>query len=114
MSRKPIGVAPMSNAERSRRRREKAKALRDAALMPDLVAVANGSETIAAPLRYGDPHNGKSGPDYPRMLYHPDGRTIIVDTPELHARLTPDGWVITPLAVHRQRLVWHHGIPRRQ
>lgn len=95
MSRRPIGETAMSNAERSRRRRIKAKAMRNA--VPDRHGVTP-----------------TAGPDYPRMLYHRDGRTIVVDTPEHHARLTPDGWVIAPLAVHRQRLVWHHGIPRRQ
>jgi hypothetical protein len=43
------------------------------------------------------------------MLYHPDGRTTIVETAEEHDRLTPDGWGTTPLAVHQQRPVTHHG-----
>jgi hypothetical protein len=43
------------------------------------------------------------------MLYHPDGRTTVVDTPEEHARLTPDGWEMAPLAVHLRRPVTHHG-----
>ena len=30
-------------------------------------------------------------------------------TPEQHDRLKPDGWEMAPLAVHRQRLVTHHG-----
>lgn len=52
--------------------------------------------------------------DYPRMLYHADGRTRVVATPEEHNAQTPAGWGTIPLAVHLQRPVWHHGIPRRQ
>jgi hypothetical protein len=44
------------------------------------------------------------------MLYHPDGRTTVVDRPERHDRVKPDGWEMAPLAVHRQRPVSHHGI----
>ena len=104
MSRKPIGEAAMTNAERSRRRRIKAKALREAAPPSDVVTVeANGSEpeAIAAP---------PAGPaDYPRMLYHPDGRTTIADTPEQHDQLTPDGWGTIPSPIHQQRPFTHHG-----
>lgn len=107
MSRTPIGEAAMSDAERQQRRRDRAKALRDAAPPPDGLAVpTNGSEpdvVAAAPI-------GKPGPaDYPRMLYHQDGRTIIAATPEQHDRLKPDGWEKAPLAVRRQRPVTHHG-----
>ena len=45
----------------------------------------------------------------PCRFRSPDGRTIIVDTPEDHDRLMPDGWETTPLAVHQQRPVTHHG-----
>jgi len=96
----------MSGAERQQRRRDKARALRNAAPPPDVVAVQTNRsepEAIAAP-RAGKP----GAADYPRMLYHADGRTTVVDTPEAHDRLKPDGWEMTPLAVHRQRPVTHH------
>ena len=38
--------------------------------------------------------------DYPKMLYHPDGRTQIAATAEEHNALLPDGWAQTPFAVH--------------
>jgi hypothetical protein len=107
MSRRPIGETAMSDAERQQRRRDKAKAARDAAPPPDVDAVqTNGSEpeAIAAPTA-GTPGHA----DYPRMLYHPDGRTMVVDTPEAHDRVKPYGWGTIPLAVHRQRPVTHHG-----
>lgn len=119
MSRRPLGEVAMSVAERSRRKREKAKALREAVLTPDVVAFqANGSEAspiAAPPVVPRDGHKtlgALAGHDYPRMLYHPDGRTIVVATPEHHDRLTPDGWDTVPYPVHRQRPVWHHGIPQ--
>jgi hypothetical protein len=105
---KPIGAAPMSVAERSRRHRAKAKALRDANLAP-LTPNSDRVETGVPDPNAAAPEPDGSGADYPRMLYHPDGRTIIADTPEHHARLMPDGWVIAPLAVHQQRPVSHHG-----
>jgi hypothetical protein len=116
MSRRPIGDVALTNAERSRRRRIKARALRDAASPSVVVAVrANGSKPIqtngSAPEATPAPPAGKPNPaDYPRMLYHPDGRTTVVDTPEQHDRLKPDGWGTIPLAVHRQRPVTHHGV----
>jgi hypothetical protein len=108
MSRRPIGETAMSDAERQQRRRDRLKALRDAASPPEVVAVqTNGSEPEAITA----PPAGKPGPaDYPRMLYHPDGRTTVVDTPERHDRLKPDGWEMAPLAVHRRRPVTHHGV----
>jgi len=41
--------------------------------------------------------------DYPRMLYHEDGRTIIVESPEEHDKLARDGWEQMPLEIHQQR-----------
>lgn len=103
----------MSNAERSRRRREKAKALREAAPTPDVIAIqANGSKPVAA-ITTRPSAEVFPGHDYPRMLYHPDGRTTIAATPEQHEALRPAGWGTNPLAKHLQRPVWHHGIPLR-
>ena len=111
MSRRPIGKAAMTDAERSRRHREKARALRDAATPPadlnDQAAQTNEcvSDAMAAP------SPGQPDPaDYPRMLFHADGTTIVVETPEQHDRLTPDGWGTIPLDVHLRRPVSHHGI----
>lgn len=43
---------------------------------------------------------GNAGPnDYPRMLYHPDGRTCTVQDPIEHERLGGE-WSQTPLPVH--------------
>lgn len=66
MSRRPVGEAAMSDAECQQRRRDKAKALRDAAQPPDVVAVqTNGS----CPDVVSIPPAEKPGPaDYPRML----------------------------------------------
>ena len=50
------------------------------------------------------------GADYPRWLYHPDGRSVVVQTPEDHDRLKPEGWDTVPLAKHRQLPVSHHGV----
>lgn len=36
--------------------------------------------------------------DYPRMVYHPDGRTRIVATPAEENDLLPEGWQQTPPA----------------
>ena len=44
------------------------------------------------------PGNSQRG-DYPRMLYHPDGRTRVVETPEAHDELHAEGWDIIPPAV---------------
>ena len=40
------------------------------------------SEAQAAPVRPGNAGRG----DYPRMLYQPDGRMIIVHSPEEHQK----------------------------
>jgi hypothetical protein len=106
MSRRPVGEIAMSDAERQQRRRDKLKAARDAVAPRDVVAVqTNGSEPEAT----AAPPAGKPD-DYPRMLFHPDGRTTVVDTPEAHDRVKPEGWETAPLAVHRQRPVMHHGV----
>ena len=47
---------------------------------------------------------------YPRMLYHPDGRTAVSATPEQHNQLMAAGWGTAPLAVHQKRPVSHHGV----
>ena len=96
----------MSAAERQQRRRDKAKALRDVAQKPIQSAPMQPART---PLPAGRPGNS-GGADYPRMLYHPDRRTTVVNTSEHHDRLKPDGWEMTPLAVHRRRPVTHHGV----
>jgi hypothetical protein len=49
VSRRLIGEAAMSDAERKQRRRDKAKALRDAAPPPDVQAKGSAPETIVAP-----------------------------------------------------------------
>lgn len=44
---------------------------------------------------------GNSGrADYPRMLYHADGRTLVVETPEEHDALMPEGWDTVPAEIH--------------
>jgi hypothetical protein len=45
--------------------------------------------------------------DYPRMLYHPDGNTIVVATPGEHDKLAREGWEQVPLAIHQRRPVTH-------
>jgi hypothetical protein len=40
--------------------------------------------------------------DYPRMLYHADGRTLTVDTPEDHDALMGSGWDTEPAAIHQR------------
>lgn len=90
MSRRPIGETAMTSAQRSRRKRAKARAMRN-----------------AAPDRHGV--TPTAGPDYPRMLYRGDGKMIIAHSPEEHDRLKPEGWEIAPLPVHRQRPVTSHG-----
>jgi hypothetical protein len=109
MSRRPVGVTAMSDAERQQRRRDKAKALREAEQRPPISTIQSATTQPArTPSPAGRPDNS-GGADYPRMLYHSDGRTTVVDTPEQHDRLKPDGWGMAPLAVHRQRPVTHHG-----
>jgi hypothetical protein len=106
---KLVGQSAMTAAERQRRYRARRKAARAAATQPadqnDQAAQANQciSDAVAAPPA------GMPGADYPRMLYHPDGRTTIAETPEDHDRLMADGWETIPLAVHLQRPVTHHG-----
>jgi hypothetical protein len=111
MSGKLVGEHAMSSAERQRRYRARAKALRDAATPSaagDVVAVTaktNGSEPTCfaaeevpalgtnaiTALPAERPHYTGSD-DYPRMLYHPDGRTIVVESPEEHDKAMADGW----------------------
>lgn len=43
--------------------------------------------------------------DYPRMIYHPDGRTMVVDGPETENKLRFEGWGQRPHAAHTQRPV---------
>jgi len=43
--------------------------------------------------------------DYPKMLYHPDGATIVVATPREHDTLAKEGWEQMPLPIHQQRPV---------
>jgi hypothetical protein len=92
-----MGDAAMTGAERQKRRRDKAKTLRDAAHKPIQSAPANPS-----PVK-------EPGTDYPRMLYHADGRTIIAETPEQQDPLIADGWSTIPSPIHQQRPVTHHG-----
>lgn len=88
----------MSEAERQRRR---VKALRDAGpTAPDPTSRARPCSQLAHPRPQGDPNPGCA--DYPRMLYHPDGRTTIAATFEQHDRLNSDGWeMATPGVVSR-------------
>jgi hypothetical protein len=47
------------------------------------------------------PRPGNSGrADYPRMLYHGDGRTVVVATPKEHDDLLKAGWDSVPQSVH--------------
>jgi hypothetical protein len=92
----------MSAAERQKRRRDRAKDLRDAAQKP-IQSAATQPASLAG--QTGTPGSA----DYPRMLYHPDGSTTVADTPEDHGRLTPDGWGTILLPVHQQRPVANHG-----
>lgn len=43
--------------------------------------------------------------DYPKMLFHPDGRTVVAATPEEHEALARDDWGTVPQDVHRQPVV---------
>jgi hypothetical protein len=38
--------------------------------------------------------------DYPRMIFHPDGRTMQVETAEDEDGLRKDGWGQKPLPIH--------------
>lgn len=56
-------------------------------------AISHVSEALPeAPARPGN----ASRADYPRMLYHPDGRTITVADPEEHDKLAKEGWDTVP------------------
>ena len=41
--------------------------------------------------------------DYPRMLYNPDGRTMVVDSAAAHDALAKEGWSQTPAPIHTGR-----------
>lgn len=41
--------------------------------------------------------------DYPKMLYHPDGRTMIAADAEEHRKLSHEGWEQTPSPIHLQQ-----------
>lgn len=43
--------------------------------------------------------------DYPRMLYHPDGRTLVVQTPEQHQAHLEQGFSQNPSPQHQ-----HHPV----
>ena len=38
--------------------------------------------------------------DYPRMVFHPDGRSEVVDTPEAEDALRKEGWGQKPHDIH--------------
>lgn len=40
--------------------------------------------------------------DYPKMLYHPDGRTEVVADAEAHQKLHEEGWATTPSPIHQK------------
>ena len=48
--------------------------------------------------------------DYPRMLYHADGRIIVVQTPEQHEAQLAHGFSQNPQPVHQQRQATHSGV----
>ena len=49
---------------------------------------------------------GNAGPDdYPRMLYHPDGRTQVVADVAEHEKAHAEGWATVPSAIHQQPVV---------
>lgn len=52
-----------------------------------------------APVRPGNADRN----DYPRMLYHPDGRTTVVEDAAAHDRHARDGWDTVPADIHRER-----------
>ena len=41
------------------------------------------------------------------MLYHPDGRVLVVQSPEQHQLHAEQGWQQTPLQVHHERPATH-------
>lgn len=53
------------------------------------------------------PGNSQRG-DYPRMLYHADGRTIVVQDPAEHDKYHHEGWDTVP-PLNRPRPVSNHG-----
>lgn len=58
------------------------------------------SDDGAAPVRPGNSERA----DYPRMLYHADGRTLVVETPEEHDKLHAEGWDTVPAEIHGRRV----------
>lgn len=46
--------------------------------------------------------------DYPRMLYHPDGRFLVVQNPEQHQAQLEKGFSQNPQPQHQQRPVTSH------
>lgn len=51
-----------------------------------------------------DARPGNSGrADYPRMLYHADGRMITVHTPADHEALMGSGWDTEPTEIHQRK-----------
>lgn len=54
-----------------------------------------------APVRPGNSDRA----DYPRMLYHADGRTRIVENPEEHQSLHSEGWDTQPAPIHQKPVV---------
>src|SRR5215469_14357946 len=112
MPRKPIGETAMTATERSRRRREKAKAMQGAATPPtdqpndDIAVLASASEPEAIVAPPATP----AAVDYPKMLYFADGKTAIVDNLEHEKQLMTDGWSTVPFETHRQRPVTSYGV----
>lgn len=53
---------------------------------------ASESPAVPAPARPGNAARS----DYPRMLYHPDGQTLIVNSPEEHDAKMQEGWDTVP------------------
>jgi hypothetical protein len=54
---------------------------------------------------------GNSGrADYPRMLYHADGRMLVVHTPEEHDGLMGSGWDTEPSEAHTKPAVTHSSL----
>ena len=41
------------------------------------------------------------------MLYHPDGNTRVVDSPDEHEQLRKQGWAQEPLPIHQRPVVSH-------
>ena len=46
---------------------------------------------------------GNAGPDdYPRMLYHPSGETMVVADPAAHEQAHQEGWATVPSPIHHR------------